>query len=185
MSVYKVSYRYANSLYQFAEEKKVVEKVAADADLIFNTLSASKELRRVLKNPIIKPEDKKNLIKAVFEQKIDAETKGFVTFVIEKGREDILLEIFREYLNIHDKKVGILRAKITSAVDFNEATRKSILGSLEKKTNKQVVASYLVDPKIIGGFIAEIDDTVYDTSVRQQLKLLRKKFSEEINISNN
>jgi F-type H+-transporting ATPase subunit delta len=56
---------------------------------------------------------------------------------------------------------------------------------LEKKSGKIVSADYSVDPNLIGGFIVRIGDTVYDASVKHQLSLLRSKFSEEINISNN
>ncbi|MBI4810857.1 MAG: F0F1 ATP synthase subunit delta, partial [Ignavibacteriales bacterium] len=35
------------------------------------------------------------------------------------------------------------------------------------------------------GFVVRIDDTVYDASVKHQLDLLRRKFSEEISLSNN
>ena len=60
-----------------------------------------------------------------------------------------------------------------------------MIDGLGKKTNKKVSANYNVDTNLIGGFIVRIEDTVYDASIKHQLNLLRKKFSEEINISNN
>ncbi len=185
MSVYRVSYRYANSLMQLALEKGIFNKIAKDAELLFTTFSFSKELRLVLKSPLIKKSDKKNLLSKIFKKKITDETGSFLNFVVDKNREDILFEIFKEFLNLRDKKEGILRAKIISAVGLSDENKVKMKEKFEMKTNKKVLPSYVVDPNIIGGFMVEIDDTVYDASVRHQLQLLRKKFSKEINVSNN
>ncbi len=185
MSVYRISYRYANSLMQLAEEKKIFKKVTDDAELIFNTLNSSKELRSVLKSPVIKSNNKKSLLQKIFEKKISDETASFVSFVVEKNREDILFDIFKEFIALADKKNGIVKAKVVSASDLNDQLRQRMTDDLSKKTNKKVSANYNVDANLIGGFIVRIEDTVYDASVKHQLNLLRKKFSEEINLSNN
>ena len=170
---------------QLAEEKKIFSKVSDDAELIFNTLNSSKELRSVLKSPVVKSNDKKSLLQKIFEKKINPETESFIIFVVEKNREDILFDIFKEFIVLADKKNGIVKAKVVSASDLNDQLRQRMTDDLSKKTNKKVSANYNVDANLIGGFIVRIEDTVYDASVKHQLNLLRKKFSEEINLSNN
>ncbi len=168
-----------------AEEKNIFQKISDDADLLFNTLNASKELRAVLKSPVVKSTVKKSLLEKIFQNKINSETQSFINFVVEKNREDILFDIFKEFLVLVDKKNGVVKAKVVSAVDLNDQLKQKMVGGLEKKTSKKISANYHVDPNMIGGFIVRIEDTVYDASVKHQLSLLRKKFSEEINISNN
>ena len=185
MSVYRIAYRYANSLMILAEEKNIFEKISEDADLIFNTLNGSKELRAVLKNPVVKIGTKKSVLEKIFEKKISSETVSFVNFVVEKNREDILFDIFKEFLALVDKKNGVVKARVVSAVDLNNELKLKMVGNLEKKTNRKVSATYSVDSNMIGGFIVRIEDMVYDASVKHQLSLLRKRFSEEIKISNN
>ena len=182
MSVFRVSYRYANSLRLLAEEKNIFQEVAKDADLIFNTINNSKELKVILKSPVIKTELKKKLLNEIFSNKISSETLSFIDFVIQKNREDILLEIFKEFLVLCDKKNKILRAKVKTAVELDESLKSKLTSKLESRTNQKVIANYLLDQKIIGGFVVEIDDQVYDASVKHQLAQLRKKFSEEISI---
>ncbi|MEW6508029.1 MAG: ATP synthase F1 subunit delta [Bacteroidota bacterium] len=182
MSVFRISYRYANSFFQLAEEKKALEKFAEDVELIYNTLLQSKELRAILRNPVIKQKDKKNLLSKIFSSKLENETSKFLEFLVTKGREDIITEIMKEFLNLRDDKVGIVRTNITSSVDLTDAVRKEISSKLEKKTNKKVLAEFVADKNLIGGFIVQIKDIVYDASVKHQLELLRKKFSEEISI---
>jgi len=182
MSVFRVSYRYANSLMLLAEEKNIFQEVAKDADLIFNTINNSKELKVILKSPVIKTELKKKLLNEIFSNKISSETLSFIDFVIQKNREDILLEIFKEFLVLCDKKNKILRAKVKTAVELDESLKSKLTSKLESRTNQKVIANYLLDQRIIGGFVVEIDDQVYDASVKHQLAQLRKKFSEEISI---
>lgn len=181
MSVFRISYRYANSLLQLASEKKILNKIYEDAELIYGTLAASKELRTILKNPVPKQKVKKNLLSKIFENKISTDSFVFMDFVIDKNREEILFEIYKEFLNLRDNKEGILRAKITSAISLNDELKKNIEKKLAVKTSKQIKADYSTDDKIIGGFIIKIKDTVMDASVKHQLELLRKKFYEDIN----
>ena len=44
--------------------------------------------------------------------------------------------------------------------------------------NKKVIINISVDKNIVGGFIAQVGDTVYDASVIHQLDLLRKEFKQ-------
>jgi len=185
MSVYRISYRYANALMQLAEEKKKLKEISEDADLVFNTLFLSKELRTVLKSPVVKSDDKISLIEKIFSKKVGPDTLSFMNFVVEKNRENILFDIFKEFLDLVDRKNGVVKARVNSAFELNDQLRKSMVADLEKKTGKKVSADYSVDSNLIGGFIVRIEDTVYDASVKHQLSLLRSKFSEEINISNN
>ncbi len=97
----------------------------------------------------------------------------------------MLFDIFKEFLALVDKKNGVVKAKVASAVDLNDQLKKKMISDLESKIGKKVVANYTVDSNLVGGFIVRVEDTVYDASVKHQLKLLRVKFSEEINIFNN
>lgn len=182
MSVYRISYRYANSFFQLAEEKKSLKNIAEDVEIIYNTFVQSKELRAILRNPVIKQKDKKNLLSKIFGAKIRKETSDFLEFIVAKGREDIITEIMKEFLNLRDEKEGIVRTNIVSSIELTDDVKKNLTSTLEKRTSKKVKTDYSVDPNIIGGFIVKIKDTVYDASVKHQLELLRKKFSQEISI---
>jgi F-type H+-transporting ATPase subunit delta len=43
---------------------------------------------------------------------------------------------------------------------------------LQKKVNLK----FKSDQNLIGGFIAKVDDTLYDASIKHQLELLKKQF---------
>ncbi len=185
MSVYRISYRYANSLFLLAEEKVSLKKFSEDAEFIFNTVQGSKELRAVLRNPVIKQKDKKNILTVLFNTKVSKEIIDFLCFIVDKNREDLLYEIMTEFLNLRDQKEGIIRTEITSVVELNDDIKNNMVKNLERQTSKTIQSKYNLDPGLIGGFVVKIKDTVIDASVKHQLEILRKKFSEEISIKNN
>ncbi len=170
---------------QLAEEKNIFKTISEDADLIYNTLNSSRELRAVLKSPVVKPADKKNVLYNIFEKRISGDALSFLNFVLEKNREDLLTDIFKEFNTLVNKKNGVVKATVYSAGELNDETKKKIDVNFSKKINKKISADYMVNPDLIGGVVVRIEDTVYDSSVRHQLALLSKKLSEEVTISNN
>ena len=66
--------------------------------LIKNTMVASKELRVFLDNPIISSEKKGKVLKEIFDSKVSSDLTNFLQFLVEKGRENLLLEICKEIL---------------------------------------------------------------------------------------
>jgi len=184
MSEFVISTRYANALMESSLEKNSFEQVMKDIELVYNTLNSSKELRNVLENPIIPSEKKNKILEEIFSNKISDEVKSFISLIVNKKRENILLEICNRFLQLCDEKLNRIKVEITSAVELNNEQKNNIVKKLEEITNKKVIASYNLDNTIIGGFKARFNDTVVDASVKHQLELLKKKLFEEDYLSN-
>ena len=58
----------------------------------------------------------------------------------------------------------------------------SIKSKLEESSNtyKNIEIETEVQPDLIGGFVIEFDDKLYDTSVKHKLALLRKEFQDNL-----
>ena len=74
---------------------------------------------------------------------------------------------------------NLVHADITSAVPLTPEKTKALEDSLAKVTGKKVDVTVSVDPELLGGVVARIGSTVYDGSVRTQLKTLRKALVEQ------
>ena len=184
MSDFNISTRYANALLELSEEKKIFDKVSEDIELIFNTFSASKELKKILGNPVIDSVKKKSIIEEIFSGKITPDTLNFVLFVVNKGREDYLFSISKRFIELRDKKLGFVNVEVVSAVELIDEQKLELVNKLKIYTGKEVRLKYKIDSSILGGFVARIGDTVMDASIFQQLKSLRKKFSEDYSLIN-
>ncbi|OGU34573.1 MAG: ATP synthase F1 subunit delta [Ignavibacteria bacterium GWB2_35_6b] len=184
MSDFNISTRYANALLELSVEKKIFDKVSEDAEFIFNTFFSSKELRKILANPVIESAKKKSIIEEVFLNKISSETMSFILFVVNKGRENYIYSIMKRFMELRDKKLGYVNIEISSASELTEEQKKELTDKLKNYTGKQVRLKYKIDSSILGGFVARIGDTIMDASILQQLKSLREKFSEDYSLIN-
>ncbi|KUO60837.1 hypothetical protein APF79_04985 [bacterium BRH_c32] len=184
MGNFRVASRYAKSLIRLSEEKDIFNSVAESADLVFNTLKNSKELRAVLRNPVVKQEIKKEVLKEIFSGKVTSEVDTFFNLVIEHNREDILFEIITRFIDLKNEKLGIVNAVVKSAIDLDDESKARILKELEDFTKKKVIITFKVDSSLIGGFMVLINDQVIDSSIKNQLKLLKKKLVSETILNN-
>lgn len=178
MAEFKVSVRYAESLMGIAEDKKNLDRIANDAELIISAMESVRELQLVLSNPVIKPELKLSILNEIFKSKISSDTLNFLKFVVGKGRENLLYDIMKSFMNLRDAKLGIANINVKTAFELDEKGKEELINLFNKILNKKIKFKYDVDPEMIGGFIATVDDTVYDASLKHQLELLRKQFKQ-------
>jgi F-type H+-transporting ATPase subunit delta len=176
MPNYKVANRYASSFLRTSVDKNILEEVYKDFKFVYNTFGASSELKRAMKSPIIKPETKRNILNALFADKISKDSLEFVQFIAEKGRENFLEDILDQFFSQYDNYLGIAKVFVTTAFDLTKDQKDSLKEKFASILNKKVEMIYSVDKSIIGGFVAKVGDTVYDASVLHQLELLKKQF---------
>jgi len=174
MSISKVARRYAESLLSNAIEKEIVAEVNSDINVIINSIYASEEFRRFLGSPVIKADSKKTILKEIFVDKISSHTLKFLEFVVEKKREDILLQILENYIELKDDYLGIVRLEVKSAFQLSEEIKEILLKKFESIFNKKIEADFSQDKNLIGGFVVRFRDTVYDASIKHQLEKLKQ-----------
>ena len=182
MSSYNIATRYANALMELAAEKNVLQQVADDMELVFKGIAYSKELRTILKSPVIKTEKKESILNEIFKGKISDVSANFLQFVVKKNREDLIYDILKRFKELYFSRINLVEAQVTSSVELTEQQKDQLQNSLEQYTQKDVTSSFSIDDSIIGGFVVKINDTVLDSSVKQQLSKLRKKLFEQQNV---
>ena len=183
MSSYNIATRYANALMELATEKNVLKQVADDMELVFNGIAYSKELRTILKSPVIKTEKKETILNEIFKNRIGDVSANFLQFVIKKKRENLIYDILKRFKELYYLRINRVEAKITSSVELTEQQKDQLQSSLKKYTQKDVTSIFAIDDSIIGGFVVKIDDTVLDSSIKQKLNKLRKKLFEQQSIA--
>ncbi len=176
MILNKVSNKYAASLLEIVNEKKIDTLILKDVEMVIDLFDSSPQLKRVIANPVVKPEIKQNILEEIFKNKISKELFEFMIFVLKKNREELLYEILKCYLNLRDEFLGLIKVEVTACVNFSEEQEKLLIKKLEEILNKKVILSFKIDPLIIGGFIARTNNTVIDASLKHQLDSIRKQF---------
>lgn len=173
---HKVSLRYAISLLESSLEKKSIDSLSEEVNLVYRTLTANPGLFRMLINPVIKTEIKFSVLSEVFKGRIGSELLNFISFILEKGREGQLINILQKFMELRDEQLGIENVSIITAFEFTSEQTDNLKKKFEEKLGKKVRIKFTIDKNTIGGFTAKVNDTVYDASVKHQLELLKKEF---------
>jgi F-type H+-transporting ATPase subunit delta len=177
----KVAGRYAKSLMDLAIEQGKLQSVVGDIEML-NESVKNRDLYLMLKSPIISGDKKASIMKVLFGERFETITMGFINLCITKGRESILPEMAGELLAEYKKMQGITSIKVTTATPLSaeglEALRAKLIAS--SVTAKDVEIETAVKSDIIGGFVIEFGDKLYDASVAAKLAALRKEFTGNV-----
>jgi len=103
-------------------------------------------------------------------------TLKFLSLLIEKGREDALLNIIEAFFQLQDEMLGIVHVDVKTAVELSQQQTAQLKQRFWSVFEKKVLIDQSIDKQLIGGFIARIGDTVFDGSVKQQLKTSPQAF---------
>ncbi|MEH6658798.1 ATP synthase F1 subunit delta [Leeuwenhoekiella marinoflava] len=176
----RAAIRYAKAILDQAQDKGTEEVVFGNMKSIDATLSASKELRSVLKSPVIKAEDKRASLKAIFEG-YDPSTLSLIELLVDKKRTSLLGQVAKSYLDLYNASKGIIVAHVTTAVELDSSLESKVLAKVKELTNStEVTLEHHIDPSIIGGFILRVGDVQYDASIDNQLASVQKEFSKRL-----
>ncbi len=143
------------------------------------TIEGSNELAVMLKNPIINTDKKLKVVEAIFGKDSNNITQTFLTLMVKKGREGYLLDIAKAFIQQYNAHRQLTPVTLTTAVAFDEAFTNQLVEKLKSKTgikNPQIKVE--VDESLIGGFVLQYEDKLYDASVAHKLELLDKEFSQ-------
>ncbi len=186
MSAIRIASRYAKSLIDLAQEKNALDRVVEDIKYFQAVTEENGEFYRLLKSPIISESKKGGIFNALFSDRFNELSNAFLDIILRKGRESYLPEIADEFMAQYRQLNSITNVKLTTAVPLSESAVAKIKTKLEaaSSTNDNIEITTAVNPAIIGGFVLEFEDKLFDSSVVYQLEQLRKEFGNNENIKN-
>lgn len=184
MSDATVARRYAEALYQEAEATGQAEGIDDDMKSVQESLDASRELELFFRSPIIASEKKEAVIGKLFDGKVAPLIVRLMRLLVQKGREDILPAVIRQYSQLRDERLGIVEATVKTAMPMGFDETETLRKALEARTGKNVRLRITVEPDLLGGIVVRIGDRVYDGSVQHQLESLREQLEERAYLSN-
>lgn len=172
MSEKRVSLRYARAINNIAVSKNIQDKILEDLSSISKTMDSSRDLYLTLTSPIVIPSIKINIIKKVFETKVEKTTLDFLITLINKKRANFLPNIIEVFNTIYNTQNNRIIVDITSAIEIDYDTKKQIESKLEEITKKIILPNYNVDSEIKGGLKINIEGWVFDSTISNKLRRL-------------
>jgi F-type H+-transporting ATPase subunit delta len=175
-----VAERYAAALADVAVERKNSETIKRNLAAFVEAFSSIADLRNALESPALNAEVKRKVIAEVAgKMGLDVAVRNFIYLVVDHRRTEILPEIEQAFLSELNERLGIVDAEVTSAHELNDDEKRQLSTVLEQRTGKKVEARFQIDGALLGGAVVRLGSTIYDGSVRDQLKRLREQLETE------
>ena len=171
--------RYAKAIFDIGSTQGGLEKMGADLRTLAKAMHDSTELQSILRNPAIKKADRRKIIDALLQRiGVVTVTRNAVYLLLDGERLGSLPAISRELDAMIEAKAGRVAAEVVSAKPLDPSQLSQITATLEKLSGKKVSVTTRQDAELLGGVVAKVGDTVYDGSLRTQLRNLRDELSK-------
>ena len=173
-----VARRYAKAVFEIGVQAGL-DKIGADIRTLANAMKTSSELEAALTSPAIQRSDRRKIIDGLL-QTIGAvsTTRNLMYVLLDGERLASLPMISRELDKMIEAKAGRVSAEVVSAKPLEPAQLSELVAVLEKLSGKKVTVQKREDPELLGGVVAKVGDTIYDGSLRTQLRNMRDELSK-------
>jgi F-type H+-transporting ATPase subunit delta len=124
--------------------------------------------------------DKKlNVLRALFAKGANPLTLSFFQIISRKNRENILLDVAKEFVVQYNLYRSIQVAEVTSTTALTEGQRNQLVALVKQISGlKEVQLVEKINPSLIGGFVLKVNDRQLDESISSKLNALRIQFAQ-------
>lgn len=169
-----ISKRYAYALFKAGLELNRLKEFNEDFSSVTYILFKEKELQKIFSHPKISRTEKKELLNSIFGGRISREVLNFLFVLVDKRRENAIMEINKEFLKLFNEHENIIEVTAVTSVLMDDNVKNKLRITLENKLNKKVQLKNVVDKDIIGGVLLNIGNKVIDGTVKGQLQEIEK-----------
>jgi F-type H+-transporting ATPase subunit delta len=172
--------RYAQALFDLAQERGATDQVAADLSAFSALVAESPDLQRFIKSPVFTAEEQVRALTAVLSRTEIAGIAGnFLKLVAAKRRLFAIADMIRDFNKLNDFAKGLARAEVTVAEPLKDSHVAALKTALAELTGGQSVEmTFKVDPSIIGGLIVKLGSRMVDGSLKTKLNSIRTRMKE-------
>jgi F-type H+-transporting ATPase subunit delta len=172
-----LAFRYARALAELAA-KPGAPAITGELESFENALKESVPLRNALESPAVPPVKKRAVIDALAKRlPLSSLTTRFLYVLTDRRRVPLLPEVREAFEAVVNERLGIVQVEVSSARELTAGQRQQLVEEMTRLTGKQARARFRVREDLIGGVVARIGSTVYDGSIRGQLKAIKHRLA--------
>lgn len=152
-----------------------VEELVSFVD---DVVSPQSQFDQLLRGSALGRDEKIQLIDRVVAHRATPLFVNFLRVLAKHGRLDLLQSIRRQAEIELERRAGKRRVGVSSAAELSAESLASIRSSLAASLGCDPILETKVDPSLMGGLVIRVGDTVYDGSLKTQVKQLRGRLRE-------
>jgi F-type H+-transporting ATPase subunit delta len=174
----RVARVYAEALYEAAAQKHQEGEILEELNALQGLLvGADPRMGAFIGSTALGRERRKALLKT-FEGRANDLLVNFLYVLNEHDRLDALRGAILAYQDLYDQRTGRMRVLVWSAVPLDKDQEERLQRQLREQFQREPVLHTQVDPELLGGLVVQVDDWLYDASVRTRLRQLRNQILE-------
>lgn len=170
-----VAIRYAESLFDLALETNQVEAYSKDIELVREVFESDPSFVRFFSHVLIEDEAKCALLDKSFKGQVNDYVVNFLKLLVKKRRMRYVMEVIKAFKDLTNKHFGIEEGILYAGYDISDAEVREVEQAISKKENKTINLRVVKDPSLIGGIKVEINNRVFDGSIKNKVTLLKKE----------
>lgn len=169
---------YAKALVELMKERDLLDITGGAAETL-SSYFKDRELNLLLRHPLVPSETKKDLFLKMVPPETPQEFLNFLHLIVDRGREDLLLEVLKTVAQLCILEQGYEIVTIISAEALTVDEQRTIISKLESLWEIQLYPEYRVNPNLLGGVMVQRGDKLYDGSLSGQLNRIKKVLINE------
>lgn len=164
----------SEALIESAKQENKLDKITSDVEDFFAVISSTAELKNVLGSSTYELKEREEVTRDIASKRgYDTLTTNFLSLVLELDKFKSLLNSEQTFIQKLRKASGKIKAEVIMATSPSEEDLSKIKAKLIQVMGQEVDVAARVDPGIIGGVIAKVEDKVFDGSIKTQLERIR------------
>jgi ATP synthase F1 delta subunit len=100
-------------------------------------------------------------------------TVGFILSLSANGLISSLAVVIQILTALYLEKKKRAKAMVVTPVDTDGKYDDVLKSSLKRLTGRDIEIEYVIDPSLLGGVLVKVGSTMYDSSIKGQLRLLK------------
>lgn len=166
--------RYAGAIFDIARKQGTIDRTLEDVQGIAQVFS-NRKIAYLLNEPKVPAKRKETAIRQALASKVLPTSLNLALLVVQRELVDAMQNIANELEKLVLDYKNEAKAEVTSAAPMDEAQSNAVKQALERRTGKTIIMQTKVQPEILGGVVARVEDKVIDGSVRYRLSALRQQ----------
>jgi F-type H+-transporting ATPase subunit delta len=175
--VEEIAQVYARALFEVASEQDSLDEIHEQLGAFADAMQGNRELMTFFFSPYFSVIEKKEGLERTV---VDANPAlaNFLQALIERHRMPVIFRIRTDFNSLWDEERRLLPVQITSAIELDADTVKSLGDRIGSQVDRQVQVSAEVDPEILGGVVLRVGNVILDASIKNRLEQLRKQVAQ-------
>lgn len=170
----QVASKYARALLEVSKEKKELELINSEIDILHSVIENNPNLIPALSANTLSKQEKETIFTSLKES-FSSLMQDFLNLLADYKRLNILSIVVDDFKSLYNEEMKIIDAHAITTYSLDDSQINSLKESLKKRYNAaEINISNDIDQTIMGGVILKVGNEIIDGSVKNKLANIKK-----------